>query len=229
MDKTENRRARLMELISRYESQAEFVRVSGENQSEVSGLLKTKSFGEKKARKIEAAVGLPPEWLDQPVGTHGEDLITSVPERSVGTIPAGYVRLKLLDATPYMGAGGEPVDFPEVIHYVDVLREYLVTELRCNPDNIDLLPTNGDSMKGTIDHGDIAFVDRTVRHFDGDGVYVLVWGNGLMIKRLQALPWGGMKIKSDNPNYETVDVVGDDVNRITICGRVTGSWKVRRI
>jgi 3,4-dihydroxy 2-butanone 4-phosphate synthase/GTP cyclohydrolase II len=59
------RRVRLAQLITeRYNSQADFVSSTGENQGEVSGLLKSKSFGEKKARKIEAKAGLPAGWLD---------------------------------------------------------------------------------------------------------------------------------------------------------------------
>lgn len=59
------RRARLAQLIDeRYKSQADFVAKTGENQGEVSALLKNKSFGEKKARSIEVKCGLPAGWLD---------------------------------------------------------------------------------------------------------------------------------------------------------------------
>lgn len=60
------RRARLAQLIQeKYEgSQAKFVDETGENQGEVSGLLRTKAFGEKKARKLEEKCGLPRGWLD---------------------------------------------------------------------------------------------------------------------------------------------------------------------
>jgi hypothetical protein len=60
------RRARLAQLIrERYDgSQARFVDETGENQGEVSGLLRTKSFGERKARKLEAKSNVPPGWLD---------------------------------------------------------------------------------------------------------------------------------------------------------------------
>jgi len=61
----DNRRARLRRLIKeRYKSQADFVQITGENQGEVSGLLSTKSFGEKKARKLESKCGLPAGWFD---------------------------------------------------------------------------------------------------------------------------------------------------------------------
>ncbi|MFC5551776.1 hypothetical protein [Massilia aerilata] len=60
------RRARLAQLIQeRYgNSQARFVDETGENQGEVSGLLRAKSFGERKARKLEAKCNLPAGWLD---------------------------------------------------------------------------------------------------------------------------------------------------------------------
>jgi hypothetical protein len=61
------RRARLAQLIQeRYEgSQAKYVDETGENQGEVSGLLRSKSFGERKARKLEAKSNLPVGWLDR--------------------------------------------------------------------------------------------------------------------------------------------------------------------
>lgn len=68
MDIQEIRRQRLAELIrDHYESQAEYVFRTGINQGELSALLKNKSFGEKKARKIEIDSGLPPMWLDTPI------------------------------------------------------------------------------------------------------------------------------------------------------------------
>jgi hypothetical protein len=63
-------RLRLAELIQseRYGSQSAFVERTGENQGEISALLKDKSFGEKKARKIDGKCGLPEGWLDQSEG-----------------------------------------------------------------------------------------------------------------------------------------------------------------
>lgn len=60
------RRKRLAQLIEeKFDgSQAKFVEHTGENQGEVSALLRNKSFGERKARKIEAKCGLETYWLD---------------------------------------------------------------------------------------------------------------------------------------------------------------------
>lgn len=67
MDIQDIRRARLGELISRYGTQANFTRETGESQSEISGLLRAKSFGERKARKLEVKCNLPTGWFDQPL------------------------------------------------------------------------------------------------------------------------------------------------------------------
>lgn len=60
------RRKRLRQLIAdRYEgSQSKLVEATGENQGEISSLLRNKSFGEKKARKLEQKADLPVGWLD---------------------------------------------------------------------------------------------------------------------------------------------------------------------
>lgn len=79
------RRARLAQLIAeRYKSQADFVSSTGENQGEVSGLLKTKSFGEKKARKIESKAGLPAGWLDEPIEADGGAADQAAPTNAQG-------------------------------------------------------------------------------------------------------------------------------------------------
>lgn len=49
--------------------QSRFVAATDINQGELSALLKNKSFGEKKARKIETAAGMPAGWLDT---NHGD-------------------------------------------------------------------------------------------------------------------------------------------------------------
>ena len=61
------RRQRLRQLIEdRYGGrQSALVEEIGINQGELSGLLRLKSFGEKKARSLEDQLGLPAKWLDQ--------------------------------------------------------------------------------------------------------------------------------------------------------------------
>ncbi|KIA81846.1 hypothetical protein QR66_02340 [Chromobacterium piscinae] len=67
MDIVQNRRARLRSWIGINcgDSQARFIAQTGINQGELSALLRTKSFGEKKARALEELAGMPKGWLDR--------------------------------------------------------------------------------------------------------------------------------------------------------------------
>lgn len=71
----EVRRSRLRRVVDeRYKGiQANMVRDTGTNAGELSGLLKTRFFGEKKARTLERLLALPDKWLDG-VDTEQEDL-----------------------------------------------------------------------------------------------------------------------------------------------------------
>lgn len=76
MDIVTNRRLKLQHLIDTAfgGSQASFIAKTDINQGELSGLLRNKSFGEKKARKIEQQVGVNSGYLDSPIGEGSLDL-----------------------------------------------------------------------------------------------------------------------------------------------------------
>lgn len=76
MDIVTNRRLKLQHLIDTAfgGSQASFIAKTDINQGELSGLLRSKSFGEKKARKIEQQVGIDSGYLDSLIGEGSIDL-----------------------------------------------------------------------------------------------------------------------------------------------------------
>jgi hypothetical protein len=81
MEIQEIRRARLALLIkNEYGTQAKFIEATGENQSEISGLLRSKSFGERKARKLEEKCRLPRGWFDRPLEADEANLIRGAEE-----------------------------------------------------------------------------------------------------------------------------------------------------
>jgi hypothetical protein len=78
-DDVANRRAQLRRWIREHceNKQSVFVDRSGINQGELSGLLKNKSFGEKRARSLEAAAGMPAKYLDQRLDVYAPAAETS--------------------------------------------------------------------------------------------------------------------------------------------------------
>ncbi|MDO8293039.1 MAG: hypothetical protein Q7T29_09290 [Gallionella sp.] len=69
MDIVANRRSKLQHIIDTQFGgvDANFIKKTGINQGELSGLLKKKSFGEKKARNIEKQANLSAGYLDMPI------------------------------------------------------------------------------------------------------------------------------------------------------------------
>lgn len=67
LEDTANRRRQLKAWISLHHDgkQAEFVKAHKLNQPEISGLLRTKSFGSARARRLEGQTGMPKRYLDE--------------------------------------------------------------------------------------------------------------------------------------------------------------------
>lgn len=62
----------------------------------------------------------------------------------------------------------------------------------------------GDTMAGTIEHGDIVLVDR--REHDADGVYLLQLGGLMRFKRIQHMVDGTVRVSCDDQGYEAESV-----------------------
>lgn len=199
-----------------------------------------KNIGDELARKIEKAFDKPEFWMDNP---DQEDLVgfymledgqrtyvvepkTSSPNSETAEAIAGYVRLSLLNVTASAGKFALPVDHVEVLRYLDVLEQWVRLELRANPAHIQIITARGDSMSPTIRNGDVVFVDTSVKAMDANGLYAMLWGDHVVLKRLQRLRDGRLAIKSDNPAYETEFAGGADP--LEICGRAVGRWGLER-
>lgn len=151
--------------------------------------------------------------------------------RAEDTPPDGYVRLPRLDLEVSAGAGAIADGPLDVVEHLDVLEDWLHHQLGArNPDRIQIVNVRGESMAPTINPGDIAFVDPGVQHFEGDGVYVLTWNGGLLIKRLIAELHNCLSIHSDNPapGYSTKTLCAEEIEQLHIHGRVVGWWTLRR-
>ncbi len=93
--------------------------------------------------------------------------------------------------------------------------------------DLAVIEVKGDSMEGVLNNGDEILVDlgqRTVR----DGLYVLRINDNLLVKRLQLLPGGVIKVISANEAYASFEIqqaeTGDEVQ---IIGKVI--WFGRHI
>lgn len=211
MDITEIRREKLKLWFSKK-------RLPSSEKSYLSQLINGKAaFGEKAARRIEKDYGMEEKYLDQ-----NEDLLSSDSQN--------YVVFSLYDIQASAGPGRTIKEYPQVLRQVSVLESWARQALgNCDFSNVKLITANGTSMEGTISNGDVLFVDVSVRHFDGDGIYVISRSEELHVKRLQRLHGMKLAIISDNKSNKTETLNAQEANEVVICGRVLAAWNLKRL
>lgn len=205
-------------------------------------------------RKIAEGIGKDPSYVSRmlypPTKTGykriGEDSVEDLDRAFPGwmtasqsaEMPAGqavtrerplHVRLAVLEVFPSAGHGGEPVDYPVVMDYMEFPEAWAHHKLGRDLSKYRLLPVSGDSMSPTINDGDLAFVDTSIQGFDSEGIYVIIWNDRLLIKRLRAvLATQRIEIRSDNSGaYGAETVSMDELARLHICGLVRCWWSIK--
>lgn len=141
---------------------------------------------------------------------------------------SGYITFDLLDVQASAGAGLAAPENPEVLRRLNVLESWALTALGGDLSRIKLISARGTSMQGTIENGDVLFVDSTVRAYDGDGIYIISRGGDVQVKRLQKLHGDVLAIISDNRAYQSEHLSGEEANAVNVCGRVLAAWSLRK-
>lgn len=165
--------------------QAAFVERTGINQGELSGLLKAKSFGEKKARALEKQAGIPFGWLDE---AHDEIAVKQEPVR------AYYSARKVWVIGDTQGGLPDRVwtdgDFP-----VGASDEY--AEVSTDDNHAFVVRVRGDSMIPRYQPGEFALVEPGTTPEIEDDVLVRLVSGETMLKRLLSRR-GGVRLGSYN-------------------------------
>lgn len=109
---------------------------------------------------------------------------------------------------------------------------WIKRELNAAPPDLYLILVDDESMEPTLRPGDTILLDRRATKPDREGVYILNIEGVPLVKRLQIMPGGIVKVVSDNPAYETFTIRLSDINGrdFAILGRVVWVvWAGRRI
>lgn len=224
-----NRRLKLALWIKeRSESQARFIDETGINQGELSALLRDKSFGEKKARKIEEQAGMPNLYLDMPIESE-EDSETATSNLVVSGFGKKQKGLHTIaqfnEVGGAMGAGVLLQDQPGQITSWEVTSEWLAKNIPSNTGaaNLKIITGFGNSMQGMYNPGDPLVIDIGVRECNHDGVYFFRVGNEGFVKTLQRIPGEGIRVISKNNDYESWTIKPD--MDFEVLGKVLKVWK----
>ncbi|WP_230370799.1 S24 family peptidase [Paludibacterium denitrificans] len=107
-------------------------------------------------------------------------------------------------------------------------RKYWIDNyLRCQPSDLSVISVKGDSMEGVLNDRDVILINHTDND-PGTGLYVLRMDGDLIVKRVQRIPGGKIKVTSANTAYEPFEVdLANLPNDFSIIGRVV--WFGRQI
>lgn len=133
------------------------------------------------------------------------------------------------DAANAVSASGKGRVADEMLQFSTA---WIKRELNAAPSDLFLILVDDESMEPTLRPGDTILLDRRATKPDREGVYILKMGGVPLVKRLQILPGGTIKVVSDNPAYETFTIRLSDINDqdFAILGRVVWVvWAGRRI
>lgn len=145
--------------------------------------------------------------------------------------PDEYVYLPLYNLRGAAGHGAVN-DTEQIADVLAFKAEWVKTVLMANKSDLFLMYVDGESMEPTLRPGDIILIDKRDMPVRGDGIYVFRMDGALLIKRLQRLPGGIIKVTSDNAMYEPFEIRSEqlvsasEVDKVTIIGRVV--WAGRR-
>ncbi len=88
-----------------------------------------------------------------------------------------------------------------------------------NPDSLRITNIKADNMAGTLDTGDLVFLDMSIHQYDGDGIYLFIVGNHLHLKRLQ-MAGNNLLVISDNKQYRPWEITMKDRRKLIVVGKV---------
>lgn len=141
---------------------------------------------------------------------------------------APFVSIPLYNVTAAAG-GGILVDEEHLLDMLQFSEAWIRQVLRAAPADLYLIYVDGESMEPTLRSGDVLLLDRRATKPDREGVYIMRMNGMLLVKRLQALPGGIIKVTSDNSAYDafTVRLAEMQEQDFAILGRVV--WSGRRM
>jgi len=146
-------------------------------------------------------------------------------------LAAGYVNLPLYELSAGASPRGKVVPTAEKpVSELAFREDWIRNVLHTTADKLTLIHVEGDSMDPDLRAGDIILVDHTDTAARREGIYVLRMDDALLVKTVQRLPGGIIKLISRNEAYEPILLPIPKLEpggEVSIIGRVV--WACRRL
>lgn len=227
---------RLEKVIEEFESPHAFSKKVGISDTMIRKYLSGSMPGLDKLLQIADTAGVSLDWLiaDRgPMRVHGDatgDLVVESPDGGGNYLqrkqpPVSWAHLKDEFALiPRLGVEASAGDGrlsagEDPLEYLAFQRGWLKGR-GINPDRARILTARGDSMEETIRDGDILLVDTSIDRIRDNAIYVVVYGDMVLVKRVHGRLNGSLQLISDNPRYPPEEVTAGEVDQLNIAGRV---------
>jgi phage repressor protein C with HTH and peptisase S24 domain len=117
--------------------------------------------------------------------------------------------------------GGSVIHSEQIVDHLAFKASWVSKELGTDAKNLLLIHSIGDSMEPTFRSGDLLLVDRKKAQIKGDGIYLINFDDGLIVKRLEWMMDGTVVIRGDNTNVSREQkLTAIEIEKLHILGRV---------
>lgn len=128
-----------------------------------------------------------------------------------------YSLVKMVAAKP---GAGESFETDADVTGLYAFRNDFMRSIGLKPETSEMMYVSGDSMQPLINNGDTVLIDKSDNVPQDGNIYVLSFGDALMVKRLQKIG-DGWNICSENASlYPPVPVKGQELDKFKVYGRV---------
>jgi SOS-response transcriptional repressor LexA len=186
----------------------------------IAGNKAFKPIGNNMARRIEEAFSMPLGWMD----------IDHDAEPSHIKPTEGVIDVPVLNVQASMGVGAVAPWHEQVVERVSMSMHWLRQNVQATAlEYLAVITAFGTSMEPDFTDGSMLLVDRGITSIKTDAVYVLLKSDELFIKRVQRLVGGGLRIISNNPQYQPEEVADPAKVNLMVLGRVLMAWNPRKL
>jgi phage repressor protein C with HTH and peptisase S24 domain len=117
--------------------------------------------------------------------------------------------------------GGYVIHSEQIVDHLAFKKSWVSKELGTDSQNLLLIYSIGDSMEPTFSSGDMLLVDRNKARMKGDGIYLINFDDGLIVKRLEWMMDGTMVIRGDNTSVSREQkLTYIEMEKLHLLGRV---------
>jgi len=171
--------------------------------------------------QIAKVKGVALDWLINGEGEMSTVELPQLPQRVQATeleAKSEFTLVPRLDVQASAGAGRVTIG-EDPLEYLAFQSTWLRSR-NINPAFARILTARGDSMEETIRDGDVLLVDTSINRIRDNTIYVIVYGDMVLVKRVHGRLNGSLQLISDNPRYPAEEVSAGEIEQLHVAGRV---------